>query len=103
MNQFRTISSAGLRGFLIAATIVVPVAAQRCKPLVGSFEAQVQPADTCTGPLCTAGNVWGGIQGKYRFTMDKIIPNGEPEVLHWAQHHRIEERRRALWHGHRDP
>lgn len=65
--------------FLMAA-IAIPVAAQQCKPLVGSFEAQVQPADTCPGPLCTAGNVWGGIQGKYHFTMDKILPNGEPEV-----------------------
>jgi hypothetical protein len=55
-------------------------AAQQCKPVVGSFEALVQPPDTCSGPLCTAGRVWGGVQGTYRFTMDKIIPNGEPEV-----------------------
>jgi hypothetical protein len=55
-------------------------AAQQCKPVVGSFEATVQPADTCAGALCTAGRVWGGIQGNYRFTADKFIPNGEPEV-----------------------
>ena len=79
MNRFTQIKSGKLVAFLTAA-LVVPVAAQQCKPLVGSFEAQVQPADTCPGPLCTAGNVWGGIQGQYHFTMDKIIPNGEPEV-----------------------
>jgi len=79
MNRLVSISHAGLGAFL-AAAIVVPVAAQQCKPLAGSFEAEVQPANTCPGPFCTAGRVWGGIQGEYRFTMDKIIPNGEPEV-----------------------
>jgi len=79
MKRSSKIVSVGLGIFLIAA-MVVPVAAQQCKPLVGSFEAQVQPANTCPGVLCTAGHVWGGIQGDYRFTMDKIIPNGEPEV-----------------------
>jgi hypothetical protein len=79
MKQIRRTSSAGLGVFLVAA-LVVPVTAQQCKPIIGSFEAEVQPANTCPGPLCTAGNVWGGIQGAYRFTMDKIIPNGEPEV-----------------------
>jgi hypothetical protein len=79
MKRFRETSQVGLSLFF-AAALVVPVAAQRCKPLVGSFEADVQPANTCAGVRCTAGNVWGGIQGNYRFTMDKIIPNGEPEV-----------------------
>jgi hypothetical protein len=64
----------------LCVVLVVPVAAQQCKPVVGSFEADVQPANTCPGPLCTAGHVWGGIQGDYRFTMKKISPNGEPEV-----------------------
>ena len=40
----------------------------------------MQPADACAGALCTAGRVWSGIQGTYRFTADKFIPNGEPEV-----------------------
>jgi len=79
MKQSSKIVSVRLGFFLIVA-MVVPVAAQQCKPLVGSFEAEVQPANSCPGPLCTAGHVWGGIQGDYRFTMDKIIPNGEPEV-----------------------
>ncbi|HEY1576248.1 MAG TPA: hypothetical protein VGF82_04160 [Terracidiphilus sp.] len=79
MKRFRNINQAGLGVCLIAA-MVIPVAAQQCKPLVGSFEAEVQPANTCPGPFCTAGRVWGGLHGTYRFTMDKIIPNGEPEV-----------------------
>jgi len=79
MKRFRETPQVGLSLFL-AAALVAPVAAQQCKPLVGSFEAAVQPANTCPGPFCTAGNVWGGIQGSYHFTMDKIIPNGETEV-----------------------
>ena len=79
MKQSRTINVTTI-GFLLMTAMAVPAIAQQCKPLVGSFEAQVQPANTCPGVLCTAGNVWGGIQGNYRFTMDKIIPNGEPEV-----------------------
>lgn len=67
---------------LALATLSAGVAnaAQQCKPVVGSFEAAVQPPDNCAGPLCTAGRVWGGIQGNYRFTADKFIPNGEQEV-----------------------
>ena len=54
-------------------------AGPECKPVVGSFEAHVV-TDGCTSPvgLCTAGRVWGGIQGTYAFTMTSAIPNGEP-------------------------
>lgn len=45
MNRSSKIVSAGLSIFLIAA-MVSPVAAQQCKPVVGSFEADVQPANT---------------------------------------------------------
>ena len=67
--------------FIVATVgMAAAVAEQKCKPVVGSFEATVQPPEGCAGPLCTAGRVWGGIQGNYHFTMNKIIPNGEPEV-----------------------
>jgi hypothetical protein len=79
MKRSRNMISAAL-GVRLVAAMAIPVAAQQCKPLVGSFEAEVQPASTCPGPFCTAGRVWGGIQGEYHFTMDKIIPNGETEV-----------------------
>jgi hypothetical protein len=70
--------------FVLAATMVFSVPAfaeQQCKPVVGSFEAHVV-LDGCTSPagLCTAGRVWGGIQGNYAFTMTNAIPNGEPTV-----------------------
>jgi hypothetical protein len=73
-------------GFVVLAAIVACVASMdvsaddHCKPVVGSFEAHVQPPDGCAGPLCTAGRVWGGIQGTYAFTMHNLTPNGEPEV-----------------------
>lgn len=77
MSRSRKMNLAALG---VVTAMAFPVGAQQCKPLVGSFEAEVQPANTCPGPFCTAGRVWGGIQGEYHFTMDKIIPNGEPEV-----------------------
>ena len=54
---------------------------QSCKPVVGSFEAQLVFAG-CTSPvgLCTAGRVWGGLQGTYEFTMSNAMPNGDPDV-----------------------
>jgi len=54
---------------------------QTCKPVVGHFEANVAPVD-CTSPvgLCTAGRVWGGIQGTYHFVMSSAQPNCEPDV-----------------------
>jgi len=79
MHRFSKIASVGLWALLIPVATDA-VAEQQCKPVTGSFEADVQSANTCPGPLCTAGHVWGGVQGNYRFTMDKIIPNGEPEV-----------------------
>ena len=55
---------------------------QQCKPVVGSFEAHVVGGPDCTSPvgLCTAGRVWGGIQGNYEFTMLSLAPNGQPDV-----------------------
>jgi hypothetical protein len=71
--------------FVLFATIVassVPAFSDpQCKPVVGSFEAHlVTPAEGCQSPvgLCTAGRVWGGIQGTYAFTMTSALPNGEP-------------------------
>lgn len=70
--------------FLLAATVVFNAPAfadQQCKPIVGSFEAHVV-VEECASPvgLCTAGRVWGGIQGTYAFTMTNAFPNGEPTV-----------------------
>jgi hypothetical protein len=72
--------------FLFAAVIAFSVPAfsdPQCKPVVGSFEAHVVgPAEGCQSSvnLCTAGRVWGGIQGSYAFTMTNAVPNGEPTV-----------------------
>ena len=76
--------SVRIRAFLCAATVAfsVPVFANpQCKPVVGSFEAHVvTPAEGCQSEvgLCTAGRVWGGLQGTYAFTMTSALPNGEP-------------------------
>jgi len=74
--------------FLLAAALAlgpsVARADQQCKPVVGSFEARIVPfGEGCPVPfplLCTAGRVWGGIQGNYAFTMSNVMPNGEPDV-----------------------
>jgi hypothetical protein len=65
-------------GVALAAS---PLSAQQCKPVVGSFEAHVV-TDGCASlvGLCTAGRVWGGIQGTYSFVMTSVSQNGEPAV-----------------------
>ena len=78
---------------LIAASILFaasPVFAQTCKPVVGSFEAVVVPAGQQHCPpgaqLCTAGRVWGGVQGTYQFVMSDQHPSifmrdGMPTII----------------------
>jgi hypothetical protein len=74
---------------LLAVGAVPAFAAQACKPVVGHFEAvAVLPGeDHCPaipGAFCTAGRVWGGIQGDYQFVMTNAtssMPTGVPTVI----------------------
>ena len=76
---------------LILTVSLVPVFAhQDCKPVNGHFEAQVVPPGQghCPpdpGAFCTAGRVWGGIQGNYQFVMTGAFPSitigGVPTIL----------------------
>jgi hypothetical protein len=64
---------------LIAVSLPSAAAAEpACKPVVGHFEASLVLPPACTSPvgLCTAGRVWGGLQGTYAFTMTTIQPSG---------------------------
>jgi hypothetical protein len=73
---------------LLAILLLVSTSAfadQSCKPVTGHFEASVVPpgapfpdgSGTCPSAiLCTAGRVWGGIQGHYRFVMTSLQPTG---------------------------
>ena len=57
---------------LAFVTAVAPravAAGPSCKPVVGSFEAHIVLPPDCTAVFCTAGNVWGGLQGSYTFSM----------------------------------
>ena len=75
--------------FLLAG--VIPLFAdQACKPVEGHFEAFVVPPGTghcppVDGTLCTAGRVWGGIQGNYQFVVSGLFPSaaigGVPTVF----------------------
>jgi hypothetical protein len=86
-NLLRTIAISMLTFVLVA----VPVAAdQSCKPVVGHFEALVVPPGQGHCPsdptsFCTAGRVWGGIQGNYQFVMTALLPSitlgGVPTVM----------------------
>ena len=65
---------------LLVLAAGVAVAAQSCKPVVGHFEAQVVPPGQGHCPnvpdlLCTAGRVWGGIQGNYQFVVTGAVPS----------------------------
>ena len=63
---------------------------QRCKRVVGHFEAFVVPPGQGHCPpdpaaFCTTGRVWGGIQGNYQFVMTGTFPSveigGVPTIL----------------------
>ena len=72
----------------------VPIAlAQDCEPVNGRFEAVVVPPGTghcppVAGALCTAGRVWGGINGTYKFVLTAAIPaataSGIPTALFYT-------------------
>ncbi len=72
---------------LLTACVVVSAT---CKPVVGHFEANIVPpgqghCPNDPGAFCTAGRVWGGIQGNYQFVMTAAIPSitigGVPTIL----------------------
>jgi len=53
---------------------------QKCKPVDGHFEAFVVPPGQGHCPsdptaFCTAGRVWGGIQGNYQFVITALVPS----------------------------
>lgn len=77
-------------GVLCLALGASASADERCKPLVGHFEAFVVPPGEGHCPaipfaFCTAGRVWGGLQGTYQFVMTATTPSvamgGVPTVL----------------------
>ncbi len=81
---------------LALVLLAAPLAASAdpaCKPVTGRFEAQVLAPEQCevAPPLiCTAGRVWGGIQGTYEFVMTGALPadalglGGIPGALFFA-------------------
>lgn len=62
----------------LALGVASASAAPVCKPVVGSFQAAAVPPGQghcpAAAPLCTAGRVWGGIQGSYQFVMTAASP-----------------------------
>ena len=81
-------------GIIVSVVIAAPLGAEQiCKPVTGHFEASVVPPgggdnNFCPpnpGQFCTAGRVWGGIQGNYQFVMTGALPSstigGVPTVL----------------------
>jgi hypothetical protein len=78
---------------LRAAALVAVVAAwaqptdasghgKRCHPMHGHFSSMPVAPPACTSPVgfCTAGDLWGGLQGGYSFTMNTAIPSNDPTV-----------------------
>ena len=78
---------------LTAISTPAASAPDACKPVNGRFEARVVPPGTghcpnVVGLLCTAGRVWGGIQGEYQFVVSGAVPavtiGGIPTALFFA-------------------
>jgi hypothetical protein len=78
----RLATFAALSALLAAAVPHAIGARPACRPITGHFEAHLVPPPDCTSVVgvCTAGRVWGGLQGEYNFTMSKLIPTAEPET-----------------------
>ena len=83
---------------LLVGSLPAAWASESCKPVVGSFEASVVPpgqghCPAITGTFCTAGRVWGGIQGNYQFIMTGASPaaliGGTSTVLFFTGHSTI--------------
>ena len=76
---------------LLIVLVAAPLLADPdCKPVNGHFEATIVAAGqghcpNVAGTLCTAGRVWGGIQGNYQFVATAFFPSaaigGVPSVL----------------------
>jgi hypothetical protein len=75
---------------LLVVCAPVTLAGQTCKPVTGHFLASIVPpgqefCPNLPNQFCTAGRVWGGIQGQYQFVMSAQYPaallGGTPSVL----------------------
>jgi hypothetical protein len=74
--------TAAVLTILLCAAPSIASADQECKPIIGHFEAHVVPPPDCAAAFCTAGRVWGGLQGTYQFTMTTLQPSGAvPSVM----------------------
>lgn len=90
----RTLQSMTASSLLLLAAAAAPALAQEgCKPVVGGFEATlVAPGQghcpAVPDAFCTAGRVWGGVQGTYQFVMTGASPSaalgGVPTILFFA-------------------
>ena len=65
---------------LLSASFAPAFGNPRCNTVVGHFEANIVPPGQGHCPsdpsaFCTAGRVWGGIQGNYQFLMTGAIPS----------------------------
>lgn len=85
--------------YVLVLIVVVPLFADSsCKPVVGHFEARLVPPGVGHCPsdptsFCTAGRVWGGINGSYQFVMTGAFPSaaiaGVPTILFFTGESRI--------------
>jgi hypothetical protein len=79
---------------LLLLTVAAPVFGDSgCKPVVGHFRAVVVPPGEAHCPpdpnaFCTAGRIWGGLQGDYQFVMTGLMPSaaigGVPTISFFA-------------------
>ncbi len=84
-----------LAGVLLVVVCTPVFAEQTCKPVTGHFLASIVPPGQAFCPnlqnqFCTAGRVWGGIQGDYQFVMTGQFPaaalGGTASVLFFTGH-----------------
>lgn len=88
-------SALALTCVVLLATSSVAYADRNCRPVTGHFEASIVPPGQGNCPsdpnaFCTAGRVWGGLQGTYEFVMTGVIPSdtigGVPTISFFTGH-----------------
>jgi len=65
---------------LAAGEGVAAAGGSHCHRVTGRFRSG--PAPTCDSAVgfCTAGDLWGRLRGGYAFTMNTLVPAGDPTV-----------------------
>lgn len=79
MGSLRIVAAAGAALLLVAAG-ATPALASDTKSVAGPFSSVLVPPPGCQSPvgICTLGHLSGDLDATYAFTMETLVPLGNP-------------------------